>query len=483
MPRRQISDVHSGKKQKESNGFLGIFGVPARTINLRRGIVIEGPVAFTLGCIVLLGGVFLIDRALTKAEVVDFFPATCLGTWQNPQLAQEEPETFNVALDVARPDETNAAAYAGGFEKIFCGGFVPGDYEAKGKLKEVGLTLVLRVDEGSDTGALPKESEAPAGGTGAWWLGNIAYAQEAAEEVASASSPSTEEVALVEEIVPQPSVTESTEPETTPPVEAQGGNASGQVIEISPPIGAVLEPLSSSTGEDMNAEEVQGTSTGELGSNSAGPEKAVPDDRFLKITYSFDGHTWFEAGKIAPESGSRITLTVPVASWGELRTLQIGVEGIESTLTTVPSAYLDGMFIEAKYEIAPLLTGDAEESVEGDPGIPIVEVDRKLVAADKGESAFGAGEGPVFDLNLEGIGEDAVPEENTVPQAQEAPASAPEEVLGVEDAENETITEANEGSGRDGAVSEAMAPAEEDSLPQSENEGAEAAISDTESEE
>ncbi|RJP43100.1 hypothetical protein C4587_03020, partial [Candidatus Parcubacteria bacterium] len=88
---------------------------------------------------------------LTRAEVADFFPTACLGTWKNVTNAQGEPETLNAAD--TEITEANSAVYEGGLSQIFCGAFVPPDYEPKGNITHVGLTLVWRVGERPPAGA------------------------------------------------------------------------------------------------------------------------------------------------------------------------------------------------------------------------------------------------------------------------------------------------------------------------------------------
>jgi hypothetical protein len=68
---------------------------------------------------------FIIFRHQTKADLVYFYPQTCLGSFVNPEKAQGERE-------VESPDlinELNSAVYYSGFKEIYCGNF-------KGPIKE-----------------------------------------------------------------------------------------------------------------------------------------------------------------------------------------------------------------------------------------------------------------------------------------------------------------------------------------------------------
>jgi hypothetical protein len=62
---------------------------------------------------------FIIFRPQTKADLVYFYPQTCLGSFVNPEKAQGERE-------VESPDlinELNSAVYYSGFKEIYCGNF------------------------------------------------------------------------------------------------------------------------------------------------------------------------------------------------------------------------------------------------------------------------------------------------------------------------------------------------------------------------
>ena len=69
---------------------------------------------------ILIVFLFLITfKPQTKADLVYFYPQTCLGSFVNPEKAQGEREVDN-------PDsinESNSAVYYSGFKEIYCGNF------------------------------------------------------------------------------------------------------------------------------------------------------------------------------------------------------------------------------------------------------------------------------------------------------------------------------------------------------------------------
>jgi len=62
---------------------------------------------------------FIIFRPQTKADLVYFYPQTCLGSFVNPEKAQGEREAESPDLI----NELNSAVYYSGFKEIYCGNF------------------------------------------------------------------------------------------------------------------------------------------------------------------------------------------------------------------------------------------------------------------------------------------------------------------------------------------------------------------------
>jgi hypothetical protein len=62
---------------------------------------------------------FIIFKPQTRADLVYFYPQTCLGSFVNPEKAQGEREVDNPDLI----NESNSAVYYSGFKEIYCGNF------------------------------------------------------------------------------------------------------------------------------------------------------------------------------------------------------------------------------------------------------------------------------------------------------------------------------------------------------------------------
>ena len=87
-----------------------IFG--RHIVNLRPKIYVRRPwfaaAAFVL---VVVLAVFGAGKFFTRAEVADFYPSVCLGTWRNVQNAQGELETFGAAAQTEFTED-NSAVFA-----------------------------------------------------------------------------------------------------------------------------------------------------------------------------------------------------------------------------------------------------------------------------------------------------------------------------------------------------------------------------------
>lgn len=317
-------------------------------------------------------GMFAGSKLFTKASVADFYPSSCLGTWELPQNAQGAPETFPAGK--TKISKENAAYYDGAITtEIFCGNFLPEGYEAQGDITSVALTLVWNI-EGETTStseAANPEGESPAAGES---TPEIVPATE--EEIPTATQRSVtgnfftlfrsrffpnadaqEEPAPVPETVtPPPPVEEPTPAEdvfpevvASPPPADENPSIPEEEVNVppeetvTPPIEEPKEPEASSTEPVLEVPAPE-------------PPPIVlpsPDESFLAIEYTLDGTTWFELAKVNPQNLPQLTLSLPVNVWDDLRNIQVRVRAIETSLNPVPRVFLDGMLIEIQYEIPP----------------------------------------------------------------------------------------------------------------------------------
>ncbi|MDI6733943.1 MAG: hypothetical protein QMD50_00410 [Patescibacteria group bacterium] len=408
-----------------------------RTLNLRKKFYERKPIVALLFVFLISSGIFVLRSALTKAEAADFYPNTCLGTWQNPQNAQGVPETFSSATIF---DENNSAVFASGSERIFCGSFVPPDYETEGSITNAGLTLVwdfvgvsssLSITEpiieetSTATSSSPSESnpnllpdasstQENSSGTSLYFnknklslldlFFNKVYAEGelmvdtttiqvvSVDDNKDITSSTVQEsldlnsnvaTGSVSEIENSSQATSSFDEtsiflETVNLGEASTTEASTTVI-IASPIIAPLEPISSSSEPILNG-------TDATISSIVAPVtvleliEPVIDENFILISYSFDGQEWIELKKANQDNWQNLTVTLPVKSWDELKKIQISIENIPTSLSQIPQIYLDGMFLEAHYELSPELVVGGGVVLESDDsnGVDLSEADQLI---------------------------------------------------------------------------------------------------------
>jgi len=457
---RPFFDVHPEAPRRLFSRVFSRLKRARQTVNLKPNVIRRYPLASAVALVLIVLSIFGLNSIFTKAEVADFYPATCLGDWQEPSRAQGQPELLNAAFASSGFSNDNSAVYTGGNAKIYCGGFVPADFETKGTLTSVGLTLVWQIgdtppssgeiivststasstttstvsstDIGAPTsseltpvaatsststdGALPPpagSSEIPASSTDAAPTSSDTstssflplrgffafFAPRALAQDVSSDTVSTPPAAPV-----PPSTTEST-PSVVPPSETSSSASSTEsstVIILGPPIGAVLASTTAST--TLTTETLASTSTAPTSTAALTPGPPPPDQHFLKISYSLDGQSWFLLATVGIDDWQRLTVTIPVANWQDLKRLQISIEGIPTTLQRLPKVYLDGLVVEAHYKLPPLFGTDSTQPLE--PGtLPLIDVsaDRRPTPVERASGEFGANETPAFDIDLNSL--------------------------------------------------------------------------------
>lgn len=413
--KRGFFDVHKTKRSTWPEKLVHYFKRP-HVVNLRPKLREKHPWLAVGGALFLMIVLVLgVKKVFTHAEVADFYPSTCLGTWQNPQNAQGMPETFDSADSPQFSDVDSAVLFSREGE-IFCGSFIPSEYEARGDIKNVGLTLVWHLEgipSSTDPVVLPAPDadapvfsptldEAPAietqqqenfapseeiqqSGSSSTqqsdsssttfllertvhpffgsWIFTPVFAQEEgnpAPKENEANIPPPDETpppAVPDEITPPP----AEESILTPaPEENPTTESSTQPLIIAPPVYADLKSTST---------EIIGESDSTITITSSTAEIIIPapmpDDNFMLVSYSTDGETWFELQQVNPHNWENLTIPVPVRIWDDLRQLQIRVEAIPTSLETIPRAYLDGMFVEIHYEVSAAIPAE-EDNVKQD---------------------------------------------------------------------------------------------------------------------
>lgn len=348
-----------------------------KTLDLKPKFRIRHPWIATLAgflmiIIILIG----VRRLFVRAEISDFSPASCLGTWQSPEKAQGQPESISASVPI---DATDSAVMNGAaMGQIFCGTFVPPSTDETGDVRSVGLTLVWNItglpamstttvpssttdDASTSTDASIQTSTAPDVTTGAGATTSFNYhfspfalfvSKVYAQDVTAQDATQTDSAP----------VSDAT---TTP--EVLGEDTS--TVILGPPLSATLTPVgSSSPSSSINAAATSTAETSTIPLAPPLPAPPIPDDSFLLISYSMDGNAWTPLQKVNASNWQNLTLSLPLTSWSDLKKLQIKIEGIPTTLTAAPRVLLDGMFMEVHYDVPPIaLSGDNGPNASSGP--------------------------------------------------------------------------------------------------------------------
>ena len=394
--KRSVFDVHTTRGgERPSGGFLGrLLGGP-NVLNLRQKFRARHPLVWVGICVLVLVVIFFGARDLSsKAEVQDFNPSTCLGTWAGPANAEGSPET--TASASVPFSAGNSAVYNASGTEIFCGGFVPNGFATSGVITNVGLTFVWQVGDSPPTSTVvvstssiepvfipatstPASSTVVASDTAAVGTTttvviatttddtSTTIIDTASDTPSSTATSSDAPIATPPPASPEPPAPATDDSTTSAPTSTSlmplraffarlitqafaddtvDSSTASSTTVAAPPIFADLTPSTSSAP----------TSSVSTSSNALpAPPPPLPDENFLDVSYSTDGQTWISIGKVSTNNWQAFTITLPVTTWDDLQDLQIRVEGIPTTQDPIPPVYLDGMFVEVHYDVPPVI--------------------------------------------------------------------------------------------------------------------------------
>ena len=415
---RSVFDVH------ETKGWWH-----DRTLNLRPKFRIRHPWVTAAGLFVVVG-IFVvgIQHIFVRAEVADFYPTSCLGTWQSPDKAQGQPESL------AGPDmsnATNSAVMSGASDQIFCGSFVPQGTNETGDIKSVGLTLVWNISglpAASTTSNVVSSTEVLGASTSTVTGVDVATSTNGASVTTStdAMPPATSsptsfaprfspfaffiQSAYAQDVVNTDTAVSGTASEPPAPTFSASSTPFPDVATSTPSIIAMPPSQPSASTSDMppapspdvatSATSVVDvppteTSTVILGEPLSAPLAPIatdtatstvvpapivlpvppaPDENFLLVSYSIDGNTWVPLQKVNPSNWKNLTLSLPISSWHDLEKLQIKIESIPTALEAMPKIFLDGMFMEVHYDLPPVFTTGEGADTNASSGPKVIMV-------------------------------------------------------------------------------------------------------------
>ena len=418
-------------------------------LDLRKNKFLFYKKAIFIGSSVLIGLIIILlaNKIFTHAEVADFSPQTCLGNWENPEKAQGESESIKNSTILLNQD--NSAVFKNKNEQIFCGQFLPENFNKQGNIVSAGLTLIWKAEnleeaevvfnnqiettennsidlEKKSDEVIEKPEESLEAQPTSWRipLTNYVFAEEISGEIIE-PTPIPQET-----IQPEPTkvIEEPTPIPNEPSVSAESEEKPEEVVKpdeldkpsdpvVIPPIIAPLEPIAEEGGSIEALE------------NPPPIEEEIPlpeytprelDNNFLEIRYSLDGTDWLSLGKVNALNFQNLTIPLPKLNWEDLSKIQISIIGIDNTLEKLPKVYLDGMFVEINYEIPSIINPENKKSTENTKvitnvilpnGVQVITLpeDKDLLPVREG-GTYGSNENPSFDLDLDALPAPPLPE-------------------------------------------------------------------------
>jgi hypothetical protein len=326
-------------------------------------------------------------HSFSIASTLRMYASSCLGGWQNTQLAEGQPQTEN-GEDFSRQ---NSAVLDNSVAQIFCGGF-KGDIE-----NESNPTRVL-VHFSSGIERLPEPT-----------LGNsepLVPADQATTTISSDNyaSSTIEIIDLTTDTPTEFILTPNEEPvrqvPDEKPVEQTPSEEPAQTPDEEPAQTPDEEPAQPQPEESAPAAEP----TSWLIKRAIAQELS-PEEGFLNVTYTLDGKAWLPLGKISRAQLLNNQFEIPIDSivgWSDISRLQISVESLPS-LNTEPVIFLDSVWLEVEYEKAPRLS---ESEINQ---LPRVEVNENEVFDSKKD--FRSDEDAEFEIDLSPTENQTIPTE------------------------------------------------------------------------
>jgi hypothetical protein len=276
---------------------------------------------------------FIIFKPQTKADLVYFYPQTCLGSFVNPEKAQGEREVNSPEFI----NELNSAVYYSGFKEIYCGNFQGPIKE--GEIKKVTLHF------------------------------NWVITKELREKpiIESTSSES-----LIEKIIPPKTIEinigtsdvqilESTSTEIQNNTNTQTATSS-QIFKFINFVFAQDETLN-----NTNSKESQTATSSYENINQSEESVLSPNQSASKtlfdIHYTLDGQNWNYLGSVNENNWQNLTFDIPVNNWLDISKIQIKINSLPDTDYYL---YLESMWLEVEYISKNKEIVEEEKDIYGD---------------------------------------------------------------------------------------------------------------------
>jgi hypothetical protein len=310
---------------------------------------------------------FIIFRPQTKADLVYFYPQTCLGSFVNPEKAQGEREVDNPDLI----NELNSTVYYSGFKEIYCGNFQGPIKE--GEIKKVTLYF------------------------------NWVITKELREKpiIESTSSES-----LIEKIIPSKTIEINVGTSDVPINETQNNTntndtpnntkndtnsselqtaTSSQIFKFINFVFAQEETLNNTNSKESQTVTSSYENINQFEESVLSQNQSASKTLF-DIHYTLDGQNWNYLGSVNENNWQNLTFDIPVNNWVDISKIQIKINSYPDTDYYL---YLESMWLEVEYE-NPQATSTFQAITGGMVGTiisPFISNETATTTQEEGNSA------------------------------------------------------------------------------------------------
>ncbi len=265
--------------------------------------------------------VLFLYKSKARANEYLLYPSTCLGGWENPQLAEGAPQVSLESREASIFTEENSARLNGNIAaQIYCGGFkedIPEDVIPK--------NIVVKFS---------------------WTVGYV--------------EPSIEIPPIDSDIPVMPDQQSVKENSTNDDIQVENLDKNPEETNLSANEDNTLELEQPKIPQEVSVPESASISFFKLFTKvaygqeaSLGETKKLDSYGLVEVLYTLDGVDWKSLGFVDKDSFDNTQFKIPieeVATWEDISKIQISVRSVPVLDGATPVIYLDSMWIEAEYE-------------------------------------------------------------------------------------------------------------------------------------
>ena len=293
---------------------------------------------------------FIFFRPKTRADLVYFYPQTCLGSFVNPEKAQGEREVDNPDLI----NELNSAVYYSGFKEIYCGNF-------QGPAKEGNIKRITLYFNWLITKELKEKP--------------VIESTSSESFIEKIIPPKTIEINITTSDIPilentSTEIQNSTETATSSQIfkiinfafaeEDIQNSTSTTPTSINSELTQTQTESQTQTSTETNLTTLQSTTSTETTTNQKITEESFSTTEeptstitlttaktLFDIHYTLDGQNWNYLGSVNKDNWQNLTFDIPVNDWLDISKIQIKINSLPDTDYYL---YLESMWLEVEYE-------------------------------------------------------------------------------------------------------------------------------------